>query len=102
MSLNGIVSEDYGQTLVLTITDKDTGNAVDVSGYTTSKKIVLIDPSRNKAEKNAAFVTDGSDGQIEYTLADGDIDEPGRWGIRAKVASANAILTSVTEWFNVE
>ncbi len=102
MSLNNIVSGDYGQSIVLTIIDTDTDAAADVSAYTTAIPVQLSDPSGNVATKTAAYVTNGADGQVTYTLASGDIDEPGSWRIRAKVTSGSAVLSSVWEVFIVQ
>lgn len=97
MSLNKITAEDYGQILTITIKDTDTDAAADISAYTTAKQVFLKDPSGNiSTAKTAAWVTDGTDGQIKYTLANGDIDEPGMWHICARVTSGSAVLTS--EW----
>jgi len=102
MSLSNIVSGDYGQVIVLTIIDTDTEAAADVSAYATTIQVQLSDPALNVATETATFVTDGSDGLVQYTLADGDIDEAGEWRIRARVTSASAVLSSVWESFKVK
>lgn len=94
MSLANIISGDYGQVIQLTVLDTDTGAAGDVSGYTTSQSMVFKDPDGNEETKVAAFVTDGSDGLVDYTLVDGDIDERGNWNVRVILTSAVAVLTS--------
>lgn len=101
MSLNYIVEDDYGQVITLTVLDTDTNSAADISGYATTIQIQLKDPSGNIAAKTATYFTDGSDGIILYTLADGDIDEAGRWYIRAKVTAASAVLSSHWTGFDV-
>ena len=102
MSLDRITSEDYGQTLTITIIDTDTETAADISAYTTAKQVFLRDPSGNvSAALTAAFETDGSDGVITYTLANGNIDEPGMWHICARVTSGTAVLTSEWKSFQV-
>ena len=102
MSLDKITAEDYGQVLTVTIKDVDTGAAADVSGYTTAQQVFLRDPNDTVSSAlTAAFATDGSDGVITYTLADGDIDEDGMWHICARVSSAGAVLTSEWESFQV-
>ncbi|MCP4263643.1 MAG: hypothetical protein GY774_39970 [Planctomycetes bacterium] len=101
MSLDNIVSGDYGQTIVLTVKDTDTDAAADISAYTTTIQMQISDPDGNVATETATFVTDGSNGQVQYTLTDGDIDEIGVWRIRAKVTSGSAVLSSVWERFTV-
>jgi len=101
MSLNYIVADDYGQVITLTVLDTDTSAAADISGYATTIQIQLKDPTGNIATETATYLTDGSDGKIVYTLASGDIDESGRWHIRAKVTAATAVLSSHWTGFDV-
>ena len=103
MSLDDIVAGDYGQVMELTVTDTDADAdaAADVSSYTTSQEIILTDPDGNAATETAAFDSDGSDGLVTYTVADGDIDEAGYWKIRVVLTSAAAVLSTVEETFLV-
>jgi hypothetical protein len=100
MSWDYIIAGDYGQVGKLTFTDVDTLSAADISSYTTAQQMILRDPDGNEATKTAAFDSDGSDGIIKYTLADGDIDEPGMWLVRGRVTTGSAQLT--TEWHEFE
>lgn len=101
MTLNGIVNGDFGQAVVLTVLDMDTDSAADLSGYTDSQLMIFEDPDGASVNKTAAFVTDGSDGEVTYTLVDGDIDQSGSWQVRVKVTSGSAELTSLWEPFYV-
>lgn len=101
MSLDDVVANDYGQMIILTVKDTDTDQPADISDYSTTIQIQLKNPSAEVATKTAEFVTDGADGQVKYTLADGDIDASGTWYIRAKVASATAVLSSAWLEFTV-
>lgn len=101
MSLENIVAGDYGQTLQLIVLDVDTNAAADLSGYTSSQVIILRDPGGNELSKTAAFESGGSDGVVEYTLVEDDIDEAGQWRARVRVTSATAKLTSVWHPFVV-
>ena len=102
MSLDKITAEDYGQVLTITIKDTDTDAAADVSAYTTAQQVFLKDPGGNvSAALTAAFDSDGSDGVVVYTIADGDIDEQGLWQMCARVTSGAAVLTSEWESFAV-
>lgn len=101
MSLSKIVADDFGQVLRITFIDVDTDAAANISAYVTAQQMLLIDPDGNSATKVAAFLTDGSDGIITYTLVDGDIDEAGDWLLRGRVTSAAARLTTELAEFNV-
>ena len=102
MSWKYIIAGDYGQVAKLTFIDIDTGSAADISGYTTTQQMIFKDPDGNIATKTAAFDSDGSDGIVKYTLADGDIDEEGTWHVCARVTSDTAQLTSEWHEFEVE
>ena len=39
--------------------------------------------------KTASFYTDGSDGIIQYTTINGDLDTAGEWGVQAYIVSAS-------------
>lgn len=80
---NEIHLDDIGTIFRLTITD-ETGAPVDVSSATV-KKIYLRKPSAELLEKTAVFMTDGTDGVIQYVAVSGDLDEIGEWTIQAYV-----------------
>lgn len=77
--LKGIVQGSYGNTITVTLTDFD-GNAQDVSTFDGTKKIYGRHKDTGK-EVNAtlSFDSDGSDGVLTFSWADGDIDAPGDW-----------------------
>ena len=103
MTLKHIVAGNYGQVLRLTIIDTDTDAAADVSAYATSQVIYLRDELDNVSSALvAAFATDGSDGVVDYTLVDGDIDEAGIWGVKVVLTAASAELNTIWETFEVE
>lgn len=57
---------NYGFNIVIQFVDSS-GVAIDISSAT-SKEIIFIPPSPNVAiSKTASFVTDGTDGKIQYT-----------------------------------
>ena len=101
MSLDKIVNGDYGDPVVLTITDVDTKLAADVSAYTTAQVFLLTDPAGTTTTKTAAFTTDGTNGKVQYTLLTGDINLAGVWFIRARVSTASAVKTSERIRFEV-
>lgn len=77
MPVNEVHLGDIGTSFRLTIKDQDEA-VVDISGATT-KKITFEKPSGDSVEKNATFVTDGTDGKMEYVTVSGDLDETGWW-----------------------
>lgn len=101
MSWDNIVDGDYGQTVQLTVLDTDTDTAADASAYTESQEMIFKDPLGAETTKTAAFEGDGSDGVVEYALANGDIDKAGLWQARAVVKSGSAKLSSTWLQFKV-
>lgn len=59
-----------------TIQDTDTGAAVDVSTAGT-RYLKIEKPDGVVLTKTAAFTTDGTDGQLQYTTIEGDLDQQG-------------------------
>ena len=77
---------DVGTIFRLTITDID-GAAIDVSTAVV-KYIYFQDPAGTIMQKTATFYTDGTDGKIQYTTVNGDIDEAGTWMIQGYVETS--------------
>lgn len=100
MSLNYIISGDYGQIIELTFIDTDTDAAADVSGYTSTIQMIFTDPTGTETTKTATFKTDGSDGIIRYTI-DASFLTAGQWKVRGRVTSGSAKLTSINYGFEV-
>lgn len=101
MSLAGIHVGDYGHSITLTFLDIDTGSAADISAYTTGQSMTLEDPAGVQSSVTAAFVTDGTDGQIDYTVASGLFDQAGVWYIRGVVTAASGQLATSWRAFSV-
>lgn len=66
-------------------TIKEDGVALDVSGVST-KAIDFKKPDGTVVSKTASFVTDGTDGQIEYVTVNGDLNVVGEWKFEGYVA----------------
>lgn len=75
--------------------------AVDISGYTTLSYIFCA-PSGRKRTRTAQFGTDGTDGVLTYTVANGDIDEVGDWQVQARIAKTGVELTAERLLFEVQ
>ena len=88
---------DIGTDFVVTLYDGST--ALDVSAAS-SITVYLTKPSGEVLTKTASFVTDGTDGQIKVSSADGDLDEPDVWHIQAKITlvNGNAWYTDVSRF----
>ena len=72
MSTNQIRKDDIGTIFRGTICDQD-GDVVDVSGATT-KQLHILRLDATSLEEDASFYTDGTDGILQYTTVDGDIN----------------------------
>lgn len=73
---------DVGTLLEVTVTDD--GAAVDISSATT-KEFKFKKTDRSTLTKAATFVTNGTDGKLQYTTAGGDLDMAGSWGLQVHV-----------------
>lgn len=100
MSLDLIYEGDYGQPIEMTIKDVDTGQAADISGYSSLQELVFTKPDGSVVAKTAEFVTDGTDGKIDYTTESGFLTE-GFWEVVGRVAAGAAVLTSEVHRFKV-
>jgi hypothetical protein len=98
MAWEDIHVDDYGWVGKLTL--KQDGVAVDISSYTT-RQYILKDPAGTTAEKVATFDTDGTDGVLAYTIADGDIDSSGVWHVQARISKTGVELTADPLAFSV-
>ena len=73
---------DVGTQLVVTV--KDNTTVVDIASAT-AKYITLKRPDGTSLQKNTSFVTDGTDGQMQYTTVSGDLSICGSWKMQGKV-----------------
>lgn len=91
---------DVGTVFSLTITDAD-GIAVNLSTALV-KRIFFKKPSQERVCKSAVFATDGTNGKIEYTTVDGDIDESGAWQLQGYVEFSDMKLYTEKTSFSVQ
>lgn len=90
-----------GVVLTGTVKDED-GNAVDISGATTKQFIFGKPPNYSiKNTRDAAYVTDGTDGKIKYTSQSGDLDEAGKWKMQGYVVKGASVLYTDIKYFQV-
>ena len=77
---------DIGSVIRLTV--KDDGSVVDVSSATT-RQISFQKPDGTVVVKTASLYTDGSDGIVQYTTQDGDLNQIGSWMGQVYIVFAN-------------
>ncbi len=92
MAENEIHVDDVGTTIEVTLTED--GSIVDVSSATT-QEIKIKSPDGTVTTKTSTFVTNGTDGKIEFVSIAGDFDRDGVWRIQARV-----VLTSPAGTWN--
>ena len=91
---------DIGTIFRLTVKDAD-GTAIDVSTATV-KFIYFQKPDRSRLKKTAAFLTDGSEGIIQYVGVSGDIDQIGDWQVQGYVETSDGKFFTEVEKFIVK
>ncbi len=89
---------DIGTEFVITVNDD--GAPVDLSAAS-AKQIVFRKPSGVKVTKDALFVNSGSDGQIQYTTVNGDLDEAGYWKLQVYLVIGTDSWRTNTTTFRV-
>lgn len=77
--------DDIGNTVTVTVAENGTG--IDVSAATT-KQIIFSKADGTAVAKTASFVTDGTNGQIRYTIASNDLSVAGPWKYQGRVAGS--------------
>jgi hypothetical protein len=79
--------DDFGGTITMTV--KDRGTVKNISAATL-KQIVVRHPNGTvDAPLAASFVTDGSDGKIVVTIADGLLDAGGKFDFQAIITTGS-------------
>lgn len=83
--LEGLFVGEFGDIITITLVDDD-NVAVDISSYTGTITVKAISPDELKTVSwTGAFSTDGTDGKVKFTPADGDIDREGDWKAQVKL-----------------
>lgn len=85
MALNQIHKNDVG--IVLTMTFKNSGTALDVSSAdtTTSRILVFKDSDGNLDTQTANLLGTGSTGVMTFTTTSSEFNTTGAWELQAKV-----------------
>lgn len=95
MAYRTIHKGDKGVVLVVTFYDED-GDALDVSSATTIE-MHFKKPDGETAVVTAAYVSDGSDGQLEYTTLAATLDQAGTWQYQGYIVTAALDIVSVRD-----
>jgi hypothetical protein len=95
----GVHVGDIGTDFRITIQDCD-GDIIDISSAT-SKTIIFKKPNGSLLTKDADFVTDGTDGLINYIVSSGDIDAAGSWKIQSQIIMPSGTWSSDFQTFKV-
>jgi hypothetical protein len=83
MAISRVRLYDIGTVFKVRIKDED-GNVVDLSASST-KQIIFRKSNGERLEKDAQFVTSGTDGWLKYESDEGDLDVKGIWKIQGYV-----------------
>lgn len=90
----GVYAGEYGEPIILTMVDDD-GAAIDISGYSSTKTIVLRSPDQlKKVTLTGSFTTDGTDGKVQGTPTTGQIDREGDWEGQVSLSTGSAVAKS--------
>lgn len=73
---------DVGTTFKATFYDGS--SIVDISSAST-KQLIFQKPNGDKLTKDGSFYTDGTDGILQYTTEEGDIDTDGLWKLQGYI-----------------
>jgi len=85
MAVGEIHENDVGTVLEATL--KDDGVPVDVSTATT-QEFVITRPDKSRIQRTTTFVTDGTDGKIQYVTVSTDLTPTGPYRLQAHIVLA--------------
>ena len=93
---------DIGTVILVTVNDcvSGTPTVLDLSTASTLE-LIFKSPSGTATTQSASLYTDGTDGKIFYTSADGDFDEVGTWRIQCKIGIGGGTFRSDVGTFKV-
>lgn len=98
MAANEIHKGDIGTVFEATIMNDNV--AIDVSSQV-SMDLIFQKADGVVVTYPASFVTDGTDGKVQYTTVADDLDVVGSWKLQAKVALPTGIWSSEIKKFKV-
>lgn len=90
--VDGCVVGEFGKTIIVTCKDTE-GTVQNISSYGGTKEMKFKSPKGNKAVTcTASFVTDGSDGKLSWSFAEGSLVESGDWEGTAVLNDSGATM----------
>ena len=81
-----------GYALIHTVLDVDGITPLNISSYSGTKQIGFTSKDSGETLVTAAFLSDGTDGKLTYTVAAGFWDTPGLWKRSAKVQDGGSAI----------
>lgn len=99
--------DDIGTIFEVTIIDPETDREMDISDATETL-IYLLKPAVDndtppvRLDKTASFVTDGTNGKIQYATIAGDLDLDGTYKIQARVTTPDGVWNSQIQKLKVK
>ena len=93
--------DDFGFDITITFISRKTGSALDISGATTKRIDIKNTITGIVLQRTAAFVTDGTDGQIRYRSTASEFDAKGRWEVQGVAFGASARFATDFEIIDV-
>jgi len=91
---------DIGVVLRITLVD-DAGDPIDISTASVTQ-IKLRAPDDDVLTLPASFLTDGTDGVIQYITQAGVLDVPGTWKYQAYVVQTSLTRHSDIAWITIK
>ena len=81
---------DYGTIIRVTVYDTTStgGSSVANISDASTKEFTFRRPDGTTFTKTAVFTSDGSDGQLQYTIGSDDLNMAGTWGLQAYVVTS--------------
>lgn len=86
---NAIHEGDVGTTFTVTVYEDTTPPAALDLSTATTLQFKLLRPDDTVLTVTPTFVTDGTDGQLQYNTQAGDLDQAGSWELQVRYVLAN-------------
>ena len=99
--MTSVQENTAGAVIEYQILDQDGVTPLDISAATNTQ-LIFKNPSGVTITKTAAFVTDGTDGKLQYVTVAGDLVGYGAWQIQAHLTLLGADGRTEVERFGVE
>ena len=96
MAANEIHKGDIGTQFTVTV---QAGTPVVELSTASTKQLIFKKPGGTILTKSTSFVTDGTDGKMQYVSVDGDLSDDGVWKMQGKVIiGGNTFSTDITSF----